>query len=77
MAYNKKYYLLRVKEVNEAFQMYHDKGYPATWIYRNHIKNVFHISKSTMDRYLGIPYKRDLRRIGENEKEKEMKIRNT
>lgn len=71
MAYNQKYFLLRVKDVNEVYQMYHDKGYPATWIYRNHIKNVFHISKSTMDRYLGIPYKRDLERMGVKLKENE------
>lgn len=72
MAYNKRFFMLRVKEVNEVFQMYHDKGYPATWIYKNHIKNVFHISKSTMDRYLGIPYKRDLAKIWEKEEENEI-----
>lgn len=69
MAYNRKYYLLRVKEVCEVFKLYHAKGYTGSWIYRNHIKERFHISKSTLDRYLGIPYERDLKRIQENETE--------
>lgn len=57
MAYNKKYYYKRVLEVQifvRRIQNEH-RGLPMSVIYRNYVKNKYHISKSTFDRWMEEP----------------------
>lgn len=58
--YNKKYYLNRVRAVNEIYKKYNAKGYNNEWIFKNLIKDRFFISRSTFYLYLTIPYKKEL-----------------
>lgn len=62
MAYNRQNYLMRVVELQDfvlEVQRKH-KGLPLTQIYKNHVRDRFHISSSTFDRWLGMPAKREL-----------------
>ncbi|HLW09756.1 MAG TPA: hypothetical protein VKX35_05105 [Fermentimonas sp.] len=65
MAYCKRFFYKRVWEAQilvRRLQKEHP-GLPQTEIYRQHIKNEFHISKSTFDRWMGIPAARELEKI--------------
>lgn len=66
-----KNYYLRVMDVMEVFQHYHNKGYTNAWIYRNHIRDRFRISIKTLYNYMNVNYKRELLRFGYNVKENE------
>lgn len=68
MAYTKKYFLHRVKAVNEVYIDLHRLGVSNERIYEDHIKNMYHISRSTFYEYLTIPYAIQLRHIEEDER---------
>jgi hypothetical protein len=53
-----KYFLYRVKRVNEIYIEYHGQGYSNIYIYKNHIREEFGISLCTFYSYLSINYKR-------------------
>ena len=76
MAYNKKNRLKRIIEIQNIVLEYQKQGLHNKKIYELHIRNRFRISKRTFDEYLGIPAKRDLKELIENEKAKQNK-RNT
>lgn len=69
MAYTKKYYLNRVREVNEVYVEQSRHGLSNEYIYRNFIRYRFNISRSTFYNFLTIPYASELRKIEEREKE--------
>lgn len=73
MAYNKKNRLKRIIEIQNIVLAYQKQGLPNKTIYELHIRNRFRISKRTFDEYLGIPAKRDLKELIENEKAKQNK----
>ena len=73
MAYNKKNRLKRIIEIQNIVLEYQKQGLPNKKIYELHIRNRFRISKRTFDEYLGIPAKRDLKELIENEKAKQNK----
>jgi hypothetical protein len=58
--YNRRNFLLRVKDVNEVYLDHHSRGIPAEYIFRNHVHERFRISRTTFFEYLAIPYKREL-----------------
>jgi hypothetical protein len=58
--YNRRNFLLRVKDVNEVYLEYHNHGVPAEYIFRNYINERFRIGRTTFFEYLTIPYKREL-----------------
>ena len=63
MAYTRKYFLNRVKAVNEIYTQNTKRGASNEWIYEHLIKDVFHISRSTFYDYLTIPYAAQLKEI--------------
>lgn len=57
MAYNKKYYYMRVLEAQlfvRRIQKEH-RGLPMSVIYRDYVRDKFFISKSTFDRWMEVP----------------------
>lgn len=58
MAYSQKFFLQRVREVNEVYLKLHAVGMPNEHIYTQFICSRFHISRSTFYAYLQIPYNR-------------------
>lgn len=67
MAYTKKYFLVRVKRVNELYKELNAKGVTNEFIYHNHVKDQFNISRSTFYEYLAIPYERQIKEIEQRE----------
>ena len=68
MAYNRKFYLRRVLEAQifvRRIQKEH-RGLPMAVIYREYVKNKFHISKSTFDRWMEEPAALELARLEKN-----------
>ena len=62
--YNKKNYYRRIIVIQELASQLQDKGLTNKSIYNLHIKDQYHISKRTFDEYLGIPAKRELKKLG-------------
>lgn len=63
MAYNRKYYLKRIVEIQQVTLEEQKKGATLRWIYKNKIKETYHISYTTYSNYLGIPAKRQLKEL--------------
>lgn len=71
MAYNRKFYLRRVLEAQifvRRVQKEH-RGLPMSVIYRDYVRDKFHISKSTFDRWMEEPAALEL---GKMEKENDL-----
>lgn len=69
MSYNKSYYLKRVLDaqlVVRRVQKEH-RGLPMTEIYKQYIRDTFHISKSTFDRWMECPAARELQKLDKEE----------
>lgn len=64
MAYSPINKLLKVKKVNEVYLKFNKMGVSTEFIYLNHIREVFHIGRSTFYTYLTINYKKELRELG-------------
>lgn len=56
MGYTRKYFLERVKCVNEVYLEHASRGMTNEYIYRHYILPRFHISRTTFYQYLTIPY---------------------
>ena len=65
MAFSRKNFLLRVKEVNELYKEKQRIGLSTEYIYRTFIEPQYHISRSTLYDWLAIPYEKQLREIAE------------
>ncbi len=63
MSYTRKYFLERVKEVNEVYKEHAKQGMFNEYIYKHIIQPRFHISRSTFYEYLTIPYAAQLKKI--------------
>ena len=73
MAYNKKYLLKRIVEIQEIVLAEKDRGRSQTWVYQNMIAEKYLISEGTFNRYMGINAKEELRKLEEQEaKEREL-----
>lgn len=74
MAYTAKYFLQRVKAVNETYKQWADIGLTNEAIYNRHIRDTYHISRATFYNYLAIPYSRlllDIERVEQRRKKME------
>ena len=60
MAYTKKYFLGKVKEINELYERLSKQGLSNECIYIHYVRDVFHISRSTFYQYLCIDYQRQI-----------------
>ncbi len=71
MAYNKKYFYERVLKAQLIVRRIQDEhpGLPMTEIYRQYIRSEFNISKSTFDRWMGIPAAMELKKINREKNE--------
>ena len=67
MAYNRRYFLERVIEIQDIVKREKKRGSYQVWIYENLIKDQFHISVSTFNNYLGINARRELAKLEENQ----------
>ena len=64
MAYNKKNYYKTIVKIQEITQMqYHQYGLTYKEIFHRFIEDQFNISKRTYHHYLGVPAKRELKKI--------------
>lgn len=73
MPYTRKYFLQRVKEVNEIYIEQSKRGLFNEYIYRHFIRNRFHISRTTFYQYLTIPYASELKKIEQRERERQLR----
>ena len=69
MAYQRKYYLQRVLQVQETYLSQKEHGSTDTWIYRNIIEPQYHISMSTFRKYMGINARKELKELTEKQNE--------
>jgi hypothetical protein len=60
MAYTKKYFFIRVKEINELYENLSSQGLSNEYIYNKYVRDTFHISRSTFYQYLCIDYQKYL-----------------
>ena len=67
MAYNKENLLQRIIEIQDIVLEHKRKFVPQKTIYKMYIKEQFHISYSTFNRYLGVPAKAELKELPEKE----------
>jgi disulfide oxidoreductase YuzD len=70
MAYNRKNFLLTVLDVQEIVLEKQKLGITNKRIYRDYIYPNYRISKRTFDEYLGIPAKKQLKEIENENKNK-------
>jgi hypothetical protein len=77
MAYNKKNRLKRIIEIQNIVLEHQKLGMTNKKIYELHIRPRFRISKRTFDEYLGVPAKRDLKTLIENETKPNQNKKNT
>lgn len=69
MAYNKKNYYRTIVKIQDITQMqYHQFGLTYKEIYHKFIEEQFNVSKRTYHSYLGVPAKRELKKIEAAEK---------
>lgn len=69
MAYNKSNYYKKIIKIQEITQMQkHQHGLTYKEIYYKHIEEQFNISSRTYRTYLGIPAKRELKKLQEAER---------
>lgn len=69
MAYNKKNYYKTIVKIQDITQMqYHQFGLTYKEIFHKFIENQFNICKRTYHSYLGVPAKRELKKIEAIEK---------
>ena len=74
MAYNKKNYykiIIKIQEITQ--EQYHNFGLSYKEIFYLFIDNQFNISKRTYHTYLGIPAKRELKKLEAEEKKQPIK----
>lgn len=72
MAYNKLNYYRRIIKIQEITQeQYHCYGLSYKQIYYQFIENQFNISKRTFHTYLGVPAKRELKKLQEAKEQRE------
>lgn len=63
MAYNRRNFLIRVIEIQNIVLEEKKKGVSQIWIYENIIYPQFKISNSTFNNYLGIPARKELKKL--------------
>lgn len=69
MAFNKKNYYRKIVKIQEITQLqYHTFGLSYKEIYYKFIESQFNISKRTYHTYLGVPAKRELKKLEAGEK---------
>ena len=63
--YNRRNFLLRVKDIQDIYTAHHAHGCTDKYIYQNHIYPTYKIGRTTFYNYLAIPAMRELRELEE------------
>lgn len=63
MGYNRVNFLRRVIDIQNIYLRERERGATGEWVYRNLVAPVYHISKSTFQKYMSINAKRELHEI--------------
>ena len=63
MAYNSKNLLIRIIEIQNLTLEYQKKGATQKWVYRNVVKERFHVSYGAFKQYMGRNAKNELREL--------------
>jgi len=61
MAYNRRNLLKRLIEIQDITLKHTVQGISQAWVFRNLIRDKYHISRPTFDSYMSINAKKDLR----------------
>lgn len=69
MGKNRKYLLRRIVEIQKIVLEFRVKGHFYSWIYENHIRDKYHISKSTFNNYMAINAKKELKLLNQGKDE--------
>lgn len=70
MAYNQENLYKTMIDVQAAFKKEWQPGMSIDWIFKNKIKDQFHISRTTFLKYLKTPAEKKLRELQQTKKEK-------
>lgn len=74
--YNRRNFLLRVKDIQDIYQEYHKRGITDKYIYQTHIYPTYKIGRTTFYNYLATPAVRELKELEERmRKDKEERER--
>lgn len=63
--YNRRNFLLRVKDIQDIYQEYHKRGCTDKYIYQTHIYPTYKIGRTTFYNYLAIPAVKELKELEE------------
>lgn len=74
--YNRRNFLLRVKDIQDIYQEHHKRGCTDKYIYQTHIYPTYKIGRATFYNYLATPAVKELKELEERmRKEKEERER--
>lgn len=74
--YNRRNFLLRVKDIQDIYTEHHQRGCTDKYIYQTHIYPIYKIGRTTFYNYLAIPAVRELKELEERmRREKEAAMR--
>lgn len=63
--YSRHNHLLRVRDIQNIYTEYHNRGYSDVYIYTTHIYPTYKIGRTTFYSYLATPAERDLKELEE------------
>lgn len=63
--YNRRNFLLRVKDIQDIYTNYHARGCTDKYIYQTHVYPTYKIGRTTFYNYLAIPAVRELKELEE------------
>lgn len=74
--YNRRNFLLRVKDIQDIYTSYHERGCTDKYIYQTHVYPTYKIGRTTFYNYLAIPAMKELKELEEKMRlEKEARAR--
>lgn len=63
--YNRRNFLLRVKDIQDIYLHHHERGCTDKFIYQNHIYPTYKIGRTTFYNYLATPAVKELKELEE------------
>lgn len=63
MAYNRRNLLNKILEIQKIYLEHHSNGVTAVYIYDTYIREKYHISQRTFEKYLGVNAKMELKKL--------------
>jgi hypothetical protein len=66
MSYNQRNKLFRIQDVKNKFNEVYTPGMVVEWVYINHIKKQFRISRATFYEFMKVDVKKELEKLEKN-----------